>query len=248
MESTLRIPCLLFICVLSTYATHVHANEALGNIDAHDQQVMASRAFMSAHPDMKHRTEGLFAYEDDRFDDALKHFTKAAEFADKPSQAMLAEMAWKGIGQPQDRPRAYAWADLAAERGYRQFVAQRESYWADLTPEERIVAIDTGQAILEKYGDASAQKRLARHLRDARRWMISKRPRKDLTVVVPGPHGLPIRIAGHDFYADKFWNAEQYFVWTDEVWMDPPTGRVDIGPIEQIKSSEQLPASEKPRR
>ncbi len=200
---------------------------------------MATQAFLNAHPDMKYRVEGFFAYEEDRFDDAIKHFTKAAEYADKPSQAMLAEMAWKGIGQPQNRPIAYAWADLAAEREYRHFVALRESYWAKLTPEERATTLSVGQPILEKYGDAAAQKRLARHLRDARRWMISKRPRKDLVVVVPGLHGQPVRIAGHDFYADKFWQPEQYFTWTDAVWKDPPTGRVDVGTIEQIDPSEQ---------
>ena len=83
-------------------------------IDTEDQKVMSSRSFLEAHPDMKYRTEGWLAYDEGRYEDARKLFTKAAGFGDKLSQAMLAEMAWKGIGQPVDRPLAYAWADISA--------------------------------------------------------------------------------------------------------------------------------------
>ena len=125
------------------------------------QAVMASKAFLEAHPDLKHRTEGFLRLEEGRTEDARKSFLEAALFADKPSQAVLAEMAWKGIGQPTDRPRAYAWADISAERGYPPLVAIRESYWEQLSDEEKERAIEIGQSLMDEYGDEVAKARMA---------------------------------------------------------------------------------------
>lgn len=124
------------------------------------------------------------------------------------------------------------WADLAAERGYRQFVTLRESYWSQLTPEEHESAIELGQAPLKRYGDASAQRRLVKQLQRARRMMLGGRPRKDVTVVVPGPYGMPTYIRGHDFYAPKFWEPSRYFACIDAIWKDPPIEHVEVGPLE----------------
>ncbi|UWX04668.1 hypothetical protein H1235_08470 [Pseudoxanthomonas sp. NC8] len=63
---------------------------------------------MDAHPDLKYRSEGWLAFHGGRFEEAIAHFTRAASFGDKPSQAMLAEMAWKGQGKAVDRALAYA--------------------------------------------------------------------------------------------------------------------------------------------
>jgi len=225
----------LLVFMLASLAHGVHAAENAGILDRDDQSVIASKAFLDAHPDMKFRVEGFIAYEDGRFVDARADFTRAAEFADKPSQAMLAEMAWKGIGQVQDRPLGYVWADVAAERGYRRFVEQRESYWSRLSPEERAKALQLGGEILDRYGDVSAQRRLARHLQRARRSMITGRPRKDVTVLVPGPYGLPTFIRGHDFYEPKFWEPARYQAWVDAIWKDPPAENVEVGPLEAME-------------
>src|SRR5690606_22702533 len=120
-------------------------------IDTADQKTMSSRAFLDAHPDMKYRTEGWFAYEEGRFEDALAHFELAASYGDKLSQAMLAEMYWNGQGTAADRARGYAWADLAAERGYVQFLPLRERYWQELVGQERERAIEQGRAMLAEY-------------------------------------------------------------------------------------------------
>ena len=204
-------------------------------VDAEDVKVMSSEAFLRAHPDMKHRSEGWKAYTDADFELARTHFLKAAAYGDKPSQGMLAEMAWKGQGQPEDRPTAYAWADIAAERGYRHFVAQREFYWRELSEHEQARALELGQPLLAEYRDDVARPRLARHLRRARFHMIGGRPRRDATVVVPGPDGLPMRIRGHDFYAEKFWQPAAYQAWVDQVWTDPPEQNVDVGDPERVK-------------
>jgi len=230
----MRSRALVLVFLLAVPASNADAEGKLAAVDRDDQAVLASKAFLDAHPDMKFRVEGFIAYDQGRFADARAHFARAAEFADKPSQAMLAEMAWKGIGQPQDRPLGYVWADLAAERGYRQFVAQREAYWSRLAPEERARALELGPGILATYGDASARQRLARHLQRARRAMISGRPRKDVTVMVPGPYGMPTYLRGHDFYAPRFWEPRQYQAWVDALWKDPPVEHVEVGPVEGL--------------
>ena len=198
-------------------------------IDKEDQKVMSSRGFLEAHPDMKYRTQGWLSYDEGDYAAARNFFTKAAGFGDKLSQAMLAEMAWKGIGQPVDRPLAYAWADISAERGYWQLVALREQYWSELSEEERARAIEIGQPLLEQYTQAVTGPALKKELRKARRYMISGRINRGANVVVPGPYGMATVIRGHDFYAEKFWNAERYQEWIDDVWTDPPKENVDVG-------------------
>ena len=235
----MRAWAMLLTISMALAASPTHAQKDLGAIDRDDQVVLASEGFLNAHPDMKFRTEGFLAYQDGRFAEARSHFLRAAEFADKPAQAMLAEMAWKGIGQPPDRSIGYVWADIAAERGYRQFVILRERYLSELDATERARAVEEGAAFMQRYGDASAQYRLVKHLQRARRLMISGRARKDVDVWVPGPYGLRTQIRGHDFYASKFWEPEQYFMWVDAVWKNPPIENVEVGPLESVEADQE---------
>lgn len=217
----------LQLVVTAAGAAQVDGKEAA--IDREDQKVMGTYAFLYAHPDLRYRIEGWKAFDGGRFEDAIAHFTRAASFGDKLSQAMLAEMAWKGQGQDLNRPLAYAWADLSAERGYRQFVLLREQYWSQLTADERKRTIEAGQPLLPLYSDAVTQVALQEHLRNARRDMASGRYNRGADVMVPGPGRLLTLIRGHDFYAEKFWNPKRYREWTDAVWMDPPEENVDVG-------------------
>lgn len=214
------------------------AGEVDAIIDREDQKVMSSETFLDAHPDMKFRTEGWFAYQDGRHEEALEHFRRAASYADKLSQAMLAEMLWDGLGTPADRAMAYAWADLSAERGYVQFVALRERYWQALSPPERERAIAQGSKLLESYGDAVARPRMAEHLRHVKR--RGTRPHKNATVVVAGARG-PIRIRGWDFYAEKFWDPERYQAWVDARWAPLPSGKVDVRELEVVRDGADEP-------
>ena len=208
---------------------------SLAGSDTDKQATMASKTYLDAHPDLKYRVEGFNALEEDRCNDAMEHFVRAASYGDKPAQAILAEMAWEGRCQPVDRSLAYAWADLAAERGYPAFLAQRERYWASLSEDDRARAIDVGRPLLEQYGDAVAKPRMARHLRLARRYMLSGRPRRDVTIVVPSPSGQQMVIRGHDFYANHLWEPKAYQEWVDETWNPPGQGTVDVGDVEQVK-------------
>ena len=66
-----------------------------------------------------------------------------------------------------DRALAYAWMDLAAERGDPQLAAQREYYWSALDEASRERALAEGKAVYEQYADDVAQPRLER---ERRRW------------------------------------------------------------------------------
>jgi hypothetical protein len=199
-----------------------------------DGAVVRSQGFLSAHPDLYHRMLGLKAYDAGEHDKALMHFRKAARYADKPAQGMVAEMTWKGEGTARDPALAYAWMDLAAERGYPTMLVNREKYWKALDEAQRADAIARGAAVFAEYGDAAAKPRLESMLR--RGLMQSTGSRlgpvgRSLSITLAGPGG-ETTIDGSQYYADKFWQPEQYWTWADTEWKQLPRGRVDIGPLE----------------
>lgn len=205
---------------------------------SHDAMaVMQSEGFLSGHPDINFRRKGLEAFEDGYLGDAAMYFERSALHADKASQAMLAEMHWNGIGVPQDRALGYAWMDLAAERHYPTFLSLRESYWSQLDPAEQERAIEVGTPLYAKYGDDVAKPRLEQKLRRAMRQVTGSRAgyRGALTIVLPGPGGISLKIRGDDFYSDTYWKPDHYWSWTDEVWSAPPSGRVDVGELERVQ-------------
>lgn len=210
-----------------------------GEIDLRDQKVLSSRTFLNAHPDLKYRNEGWVAYEEGDHAAATAHFRKAASYADKPSQAMLAEMLWQGRGVPADRALAYAWADLAAERGYPQFLRLREQYWRQLDEGQRARALSEGRALLPEFADAVARPRLAAFMKRARQLAKRSAPyaSQPREVWVPGPFGGE-KIPAHRFYAKKYWDPVQYQTWQDRIWTNPPDGQVDVGDVEQVAPGE----------
>ena len=138
-----------------------------GPIELHGDEPLAQYLilrFMKGHPDLFWRIRGREFYARGDYPRARECFERAARFADKPSQAMLGEMHWSGRGGAQDRALAYAWMDLAAERYYEDFYILRERYWAKLDMAEREQALLRGQALLRKYGDDKAKRRLAKVL------------------------------------------------------------------------------------
>lgn len=208
-------------------------------IDAHakvkqlDKAILSSESFINAHPDLMHRTRGLAAYQKNLFSEAFTHFKRGAKFSDKPSQGMVAEMLWKGEGVEKNRPLAYAWMDLAAERLYPTMLVQREKYWGMLSENERAQAINLGHELYEYYGDDIAKKRLAIALRRGKNSTTGSRTGMvgNLTITIYTPTGSQT-IDGSQYYQDKFWKPELYAKWQDEAWKNPPSGKVDIGPLE----------------
>ena len=190
--------------------------------------------FLRYHPDIKHRLEGLKQLDEGRPAEAFGEFKRAARFADKVSQAMVAELLWAGSVDGADRAEAYAWMDLAAERGYEVFVAKREQYWAALDASERERALEVGQQVYAEFGDEAAKPRLETLLKRGRWAMTGSRVgfKGALEIQVPGPGGQWISISGEEYYDDKLWKPEKYFAWQDRTWGGPPVGTVTVGEID----------------
>jgi hypothetical protein len=199
---------------------------------------LMTEGFLAAHPDLRWRREGLHAYANRRYDEAMQYFLRAAKYADKPAQAMIAEMYWKGIGVSQDRMLGYAWMDLAAERFYSNFVIKREEYWRTLGKSEQQDAIIRGQPLLAEYGDDVAKMRMAKVLRKERSMTGSRVGFVGNLEIIPftGPNaGSGMTIRADEYYAPKYWRADKYFEWQDQVWDAPKArnGRVEVGDVEQ---------------
>lgn len=204
--------------------------------------LMSNEAFLSGHPDLLHRLRGLEAYKAGKHQEAFVHFKRAALYADKPSQGMVAEMLWAGLGTPQDRVLAYIWMDLAAERGYRPFLAPRERYWGELDEAERTHALEEGKAVYAKYGDAAAQPRLDLALRRERLRATGSRTGfvGSVQIFIPGPNGME-QIDGSKFYDPKYWDPRQYRAWHDAVWTSPRQASVTVGAPEKIEGDTPPP-------
>lgn len=215
--------------------------------DPLEDPVMLSAGFLADHPDLNYRIEGQKALEAARPEDAFAYFRRASLYADKASQAMVGEMLWNGRGTPVDRVMGYVWMDLASERGYRGFLRFRERYWDQLDETERERAVQEGQAVYERYGDAIAQKRIAAVLRRARSKVTGSRTGfvGSLKILTTGPGGEPVTIDGSKFHDERYWDPKQYQEWHDRIWMNPRVGTVDVGETEVLPG--RLPKEPQPR-
>jgi len=193
---------------------------------------MIQAGFLNAHPDLLWRTRGMDQYRAERFDEAFTRFQRAARYADKPSQGLVAEMYWTGRGVPQDRPLAYAWMDLAAERFWRPFLIRREIYWQSMSADERKQAIDVGKTLYAEFGDAVAKPRKAQVLRRERGNVTGSRTgfAGNVSIEIPSAGGS-IRISGAEFYNPMYWDVDKYWAWQESVWKEARPGLVEVGPV-----------------
>ena len=204
-------------------------------------EILLAAGFYDGHPDLKHRNDGLVAYGENDFANAMQSFKRAAYYADKPSQAMIGELYWSGRGVPQDRAMGLVWMDLAAERDYQFFSAKRNYYWNTLSVEERRRALALAKPIFDEYADDVAEPRIARVLRRHRNNATGSRVgsmTSQVQIVVPG-HGT---IDATRFYDPKYWDPSQYRSWQDSFWKEIPRGIVTVGTPEKADAAE-TPAS-----
>lgn len=202
-----------------------------------DAFIEQSQSFLDGHPDLKYRTLAFKSYKKGDFKQAMEHFLRAAYYADKPSQAMIGEMYWKGEGVPADKATAYAWIDLAAERQFVNLLAVRERYWNGLNADEQAKAIELGQGVYAKYGDQVAKKRLDAKLRTVRKNVTGSRTGSagSLSIQLAGPDGEPVTVDGSQFYDEQYWKADKYWAWQDQTWNTMSRGKVntsDLKPVE----------------
>lgn len=214
--------CLLLAAAVAPSAAH-----------ADERTILSSSAFLDAHQDIKHRNLGLMARERGDFDAAWEHLDRAARLADKASQGVMAEMLWNGEGRPADRARAYAFMDLAAERGWRTLLVQREGYWAKLTPAEQEAAITVGEAVYAEYGDSVAQPRMEAKLRQARKRSAGSRTgfNGNLKIEIDTPRGRA-SVDAADFFRPDYWEPSKYWAWQARSWQASMPGRVEVGDLE----------------
>lgn len=204
--------------------------------DTRDALILGSSGFLAAHPDLLNRSRGWAAYEKGEHAEAMRWFKMAARYADKPSQGMVAELLWSGEGIDTDRALAYIWMDLAAERGYPNFVARREALWDALDAAEQAQVAERGQAVYAEFGDEVAKPRIAAVLRRERARTTGSRVGfvGNLRIEIPGPGGIMQSIDGSQYYADKYWDPDQYQAWHDAAWQAPRRPNVDVGELQQI--------------
>lgn len=237
-----------FLAVLAATLVAIHAPDApAAKPDPANDPIALTAGFLTHHPDLKYRLLGMEAYRAKKFEDALRLFRRASFYADKPSQGMVAEMLWKGEGAPRDPALAYAWMDLAAERGYQGFLRLRERYWAALSPQERERAIVAGADVYARFGDDAAKPRYEFQLRTGRREMTGSRTgfNRGVQIEVPGPEGGQA-IEGSKFYDERYWDAKKYWAWQDKLWMKPRIGRGTAGDLREIKLGTTTPSSRIP--
>lgn len=219
------------LLLLSLLASAASAQAAEPRPIAGPTAEQVEAGFLTGHPDLRHRQRGMDLYQRGRYAEAMRSFQRAASYADKASQAMLAEMLWTGTGVAADRPMAYVWIDLAAERGYPGLVVIRERYWNALDETERTIARRDGPALQARYHDGVAKPRLAAVLRRTRGQMTGSRTGytgNPLRIISPSGFG-EATIDGNQFFDDRYWDPAQYQAWHDEIWTRPVQGRVEVG-------------------
>ena len=205
--------------------------------------VLIAGGFLNGHPDLRFRNSGLLAYGSKDYPAAFEQFKQAAYYSDKPSQAVIGEMYWDGIGVPQDRVLGMIWMDLAAERSYSFFSRKRDYYWNLLSEAERAKAIAMAPSIHREYADDVAWKRLERELRRARGKMTGSRggsTANPVQIIVPG-YGS---IDSSRFYDPQFWDPKQYREWQDTYWVDLKVGHVTVGDVERVEPEAKPGAAE----
>lgn len=210
---------------------------------------------------MLYRQLGVEHLRNGHYAAAAKAFKTAARYADKLWQTTYAELLWEGLGVEQDRPLAYAWMDLAAERGNVMLLVKRERYWDALSPQERAKALEVGQAVYAGYGDAVAKPRQERHMARARKSGTGSRLRtrghslrilliEDLTM------GNEINLAhvaggidGGKYYSGHYWEPEAHWALQERMLNDAlqRQGKVHAGDIYR-KQSDSPEANQKPQR
>jgi hypothetical protein len=201
--------------------------------------------FLTYHPDVRYRKLGQKAYAAGRYDEAFRRFERASRFADKPSQAMVAEMYWQGLGVPADRVLAYIWMDLSAERGYPDFLNFRERYWEQLDAGERTQVAARAPSVLDQYADVVARPRLEGWLRRGLSKVTGSRTGWTggrLAVWVQDGMGGSITLDGRDYYADTYWRPREYWRLQDEIWRAPARERVEVGAPRTLAPEAGAPA------
>lgn len=225
----------LALALMAPDARSEQRHRAAANTDS--SAIVESDSFRVGHPDLRWRQDAIQSYRRGDMDLAFARFERAARYADKPSQAMVAEMLWTGSGVARDRALAYAWMDLAAERQQKDFLLKREYYWSRLSASERQRALELGVTVYAEFGDDIAKPRQAREMARVKRGATGSRlgwagfmksvPFRETVEVAPVNSAL--------FFADRYWDDASYWQWQDTLWDQGQKGVVEVLPLRPIE-------------
>ena len=189
------------------------------------------------HPNELSRMYAADSMRHGDYDDAVRHFLRAAYYGDKYSQHRLSLLYWHGVGVGRDPALAYVWADLAAERQYPQFLVLREKMWESLDESQRARALQEGRQLYARYGDDAAKPRFERELVRNKRDVTGSHVGYigDLDVFVPVVGELKFDSSGDmtEYYDSWRWNPKTYWAVEDAIWKD---GNVDVGSAEPART------------
>lgn len=234
MKRRLILP---FLMAAFSIATTGLASEHLARRELVEipSELLTNTTFLHGHPDLRWRVEGSRQLHRGDYAAAIESFTRAARHADKPSQAAVAELLWVGTGVARNRALAYAWMDLAAERGYHDFLLKREAMWQALGESEREQALASGAQLYANYGDDVAKPRAHSVMRREKSRHIGSRVGADVfpnrfigklpqtraggTLDDSALSGVDTRTATSTlFYNASFWHPETYWAIQDRQW------------------------------
>ncbi|WP_312706395.1 sel1 repeat family protein [Stenotrophomonas sp.] len=224
-------PFALSFSLLLSLLVPLHA-QAVGQSDGPEaDSTLVGAGFMDSHPDIMYRQWAVAALHRGDASDAMKNFRLSARYADKPSQGYIGEMYWFGVNMPADPVLAFAWMDVAAERGYPLFVDLRDQYWASLPLERQQDARSQAQALRAEFGDAVAKPRIAEVLRRGMRQMTGSRTgsMSNNVDIVFSEGGINRTIKADRLYDPKYWDPVLYQKWQDDTWMKIRRGSVQVG-------------------
>lgn len=219
--------------ILLGAATFVHAQDDRLN-DPEVQKTLRAMNDTSTwfHPDLFGEFAGLRRYAHKDYAGALKYLEIGAYYADKLSQLSIGLMYMNGEGVEKDPTTALAWFDVAAERGYPNFVSTRDELKAIVSPEQLAKAEEIRKTLEARYGDAVAKPRMVVQLRQGQMQMTGSRTgfNSGVSQLAFGPPKTQqIAIGGGtDIYARNRWEPDAYFKTRDAEWK----ATVTVGAVE----------------
>lgn len=209
-----------------------------------EAQAMSLDTFLNSHLDIKYLLRGRKAYLAGNYKEAIPALERSSRYGEKLAQAMLAEMYWNGEGVPVNKARAYAMADVAAERMNQPFlISKREEYWAAMTPAEQQQAIAMSEEILGLYADKVTMPKMAQVLRNSKgERNRAKGYGRLLTRMIAFNDDGSIEddIRPDAFYAEKFWDPTEYQKFKDKyVAAATRYGNVTVRMGDKVQTSRQ---------
>lgn len=183
--------------------------------------------------------KGTRFYESGFYSSAIRQFERAAHWADKMAQHNLGVMHYLGQGFERDLARAWAWFELAAERGYPEFVNTADAVWAELDEAQRRRARSILEELEPHYGDAVAVPRTHRRMERERRNVTGSRTGSVGRVTVidgAGTHD------GEHYFAEEKWNFRHIIQIESRVFEALARGNVSIGPLNLLDDEQPDPS------